>query len=179
MEKPTDFVLRPRSRRPRVELTTCQDCQVQLTNDNWTPSNQKYRRYICGKCWTARQARYQAVDPSRRLAKLAKAKETRAGWSEERKAQEQRRRYSRWLQRQYGISIAEFDSMFAAQGGRCAICGTDDPGGRGCFHVDHCHDSGFVRALLCSRCNMMIGLAKDSREVLLSAATYIETHRKH
>jgi hypothetical protein len=58
----------------------------------------------------------------------------------------------------YGITVADFDRMLAAQGGRCAVCGSDKPGGRWArFAVDHCHKTGKVRGLLCTHCNVLVG----------------------
>lgn len=58
----------------------------------------------------------------------------------------------------YGMTPEQFDEMVRNQGGKCAICGADKPGGRGArFHVDHDHVTGTVRGLLCVRCNMKLG----------------------
>src|SRR5579859_6165169 len=57
------------------------------------------------------------------------------------------------LMRKFGITLEQYDAMLVEQGGRCAACGTDEPGGMGSFHVDHCHATGKVRKLLCVRCN--------------------------
>lgn len=58
---------------------------------------------------------------------------------------------------QYGITSAQYDEMLEAQGGVCAICRTDTPGAKKkFFHVDHCHDTGEVRGLLCMSCNSRI-----------------------
>jgi hypothetical protein len=68
--------------------------------------------------------------------------------------------------------------MFAEQGGRCVICQLreeDTPTNR--FHVDHCHETGQVRALLCHACNTSLGKMKDSPELLRRAADYIERYR--
>ena len=76
------------------------------------------------------------------------------------------------LTRRYGITAEESDAMFEAQGGLCAICRTAPAA-----HVDHCHDTGEIRALLCFNCNGGLGQFKDDPEVLRAAAGYVERHR--
>lgn len=73
----------------------------------------------------------------------------------------------------YGITKAQYDAMYEAQQGRCAICGEWKP----VLHVDHCHDSGSVRQLLCGSCNRMIGLAHDDVGILQSAIDYLKDHQ--
>lgn len=77
------------------------------------------------------------------------------------------------LRNRYGLTAKQFDDMVQAQGGRCAICRAE-PDGR--LHVDHCHDTKVVRGLLCGFCNRMLGMAKDSPEVLRRAADYLAQH---
>jgi hypothetical protein len=77
------------------------------------------------------------------------------------------------MRRKFGLTIAQIDAMLERQGGKCAICRTDTPGGRGRFHVDHCHATGRVRGLLCSDCNLGLGRFKDDTELLQTAADYI------
>lgn len=86
------------------------------------------------------------------------------------------RHRARNIKSRYGITVEQYDAMLAEQGGRCAICGTDTPGGKGGFHVDHCHDGTQVRGLLCHRCNVGIGLMQDDSERLIAAAAYIAKH---
>lgn len=76
------------------------------------------------------------------------------------------------LQRAYGISYQEYLTMLEAQDNKCAICGTEDPGRRA-FAVDHCHDTGKIRGLLCSNCNTGIGNLRDSKELLQRAIEYL------
>lgn len=91
---------------------------------------------------------------------------------------ERARRYQ--LKAKYGITAAEFDTMLAAQGGGCAVCGTTEPPGRGQrFHVDHCHSTGRVRGLLCNECNVGLGKFKDSTDLLRRAAEYLMTQREN
>lgn len=74
------------------------------------------------------------------------------------------------LKSSYGLSLEAWEAMHSAQSGKCAICGRVPPKG---LDVDHCHTSGEVRGLLCRRCNRLLGMAMDSPDVLVSAATYL------
>jgi hypothetical protein len=78
----------------------------------------------------------------------------------------------------YGLEDGDYERMLAEQNHSCGICGTDAPGGKGRFHIDHCHKANKVRALLCHNCNRGIGLLKDSPEILTKAAEYIRLHNE-
>lgn len=74
----------------------------------------------------------------------------------------------------YGITVEEYDQMLAAQDGHCACCGTAEPGGRGCMHVDHDHETGEIRGLICHNCNRAIGLLGDTLDGARKAVAYLE-----
>lgn len=78
-----------------------------------------------------------------------------------------------YLIRNYGITSAEYDEMFEAQDGVCAICGQEEQVKTRGLSVDHCHTTGKVRGLLCSYCNMGLGLFKDDTESLINAVKYL------
>lgn len=79
------------------------------------------------------------------------------------------------FKRQYGISLEDYDNMLAAQNGGCAICGTTTPSNRTMFFaVDHCHTTGVVRGLLCTKCNRGLGLFNDDTARLRNAVGYLE-----
>lgn len=80
------------------------------------------------------------------------------------------------LQRAYGISKADYDRMLAAQGGVCATCKQPQAGSRR-LAVDHCHMTGAVRGLLCTRCNYALGQARDNPALLRAMANYLERGR--
>lgn len=85
--------------------------------------------------------------------------------------QKSARRFSR-LFKEYGVDKGRFYQMLAEQNNRCAICTVeigDEPG----THVDHCHDTGKVRGLLCSKCNQAIGLLRHSSSLLEAAKEYL------
>jgi hypothetical protein len=87
-----------------------------------------------------------------------------------------RARYSRngKLRNTYGITPDEYEVLLAEQGGKCAICGTDDPGrGSEFFPVDHDHQTGERRGLLCHECNLGIAHFGDDPDRLLAAAAYL------
>ncbi|MEU6313830.1 endonuclease VII domain-containing protein [Streptomyces sp. NPDC047014] len=73
------------------------------------------------------------------------------------------------LKRSYGITEAERESMIVAQGGVCAICRTAPP-----EHVDHDHQTGKVRGVLCFSGNAALGQFKDRPDVIRRAAAYVE-----
>lgn len=67
--------------------------------------------------------------------------------------------------------------MFEAQNGLCAICKNPETPGRQ-MHIDHDHESGKIRSLLCGKCNMGLGLFKDDPRRLQSAIEYILKHQE-
>jgi hypothetical protein len=72
----------------------------------------------------------------------------------------------------YGLEPGEYDQLFQAQGGACAICGGKR---RQRLSVDHDHKSGLVRGLLCRMCNgRLLTAARDKPDVLRSAADYLD-----
>lgn len=74
------------------------------------------------------------------------------------------------LLRNYGLTQEDFNKMFKDQDGRCAICFKESDR---TLHVDHCHDTGKIRKLLCSPCNQAIGLFKEDQVIMASAIEYL------
>lgn len=75
--------------------------------------------------------------------------------------------------RKYGITLDQWNEMFDAQGRVCAICATDSPSSKKGGATDHCHASGRVRGILCSHCNVMLGMSCDKPSTLIKAAEYL------
>lgn len=71
--------------------------------------------------------------------------------------------------RRYGLSAADYDALLVQQDGRCPICTEpmDPP------FVDHCHDTGRVRGLLCRDCNLGLGKFKDDATRVERALDYL------
>jgi hypothetical protein len=86
------------------------------------------------------------------------------------------------VRRRYGISFGDYQAMFEAQNGKCAIC--NQPESRvdhrtkktSMLAIDHCHKTGRVRELLCRSCNNGIGSLNDDIELVRRALAYLERH---
>jgi len=71
------------------------------------------------------------------------------------------------------MSITEFHAMWETQGGKCGICDSPLETGQKGHAIDHNHDTGEVRSILCQHCNKGLGYFKDNPAVLEKAVTYL------
>lgn len=87
----------------------------------------------------------------------------------------------------FGITLEERDQMLADQGGKCAnpLCDATHPGFYKSkarlgtprdWHVDHCHQTGVIRGILCYSCNTALGLARESIPRLTGLIEYLKIH---
>jgi len=76
----------------------------------------------------------------------------------------------RVLLHRYGITLAEYSALFLDQKASCKICLAPFEGSP---NIDHCHDTGKVRGLLCGPCNKGLGMFKESQDSLLRAILYL------
>src|SRR6202000_1330586 len=87
-----------------------------------------------------------------------------------------KKEYVSWfhIKKKYGLTREMWDAMFEAQGGLCALCRKRSTGrGNGRMDVDHCHDTGRVRGLLCRHCNIALGVLGDSPEKIEKVMDYL------
>lgn len=102
-------------------------------------------------------------------------------WKRERIARinKERRENFYYTARRHGLTQDEVAAMHAQQKGKCAICGgmetrRDNKGDIARLAVDHNHETGQIRGLLCHRCNHSLGGFQDSPAVIRKAASYLE-----
>jgi hypothetical protein len=134
---------------------SCKPCS-NVVSAAWHASN-KGRKAVTTKAWGARN----------RDRKAATAK----AWALANPARQ--RSHSR--RRATGASARLQATIWANQGGRCAICA--DPQEPRSANLDHCHTSGVVRGFLCAHCNRGLGGFRDRPELLRGAAAYLEVHQ--
>lgn len=152
-----------------------------------------YMREYMQKARAADPQKYRDQANARRQKNLetkrAKERAYEASAKEARKAQpsrsvEARREVNRrWVDKnrhrlrgyhvkhRYGLTREQLDAMVAAQGGKCAICLATPQ--KGAYAVDHCHETGAVRGLLCRKCNTGIAMFSDKPSLLAAAIDYL------
>lgn len=94
-------------------------------------------------------------------------------------------RWAKHLSDDFGITPDDYRRMFAAQEGRCAICGGEENashkarknGEKRRMAVDHCHATDKVRGLLCTNCNTALGALNDDLDLFAKAVAYIKRWR--
>jgi hypothetical protein len=102
-------------------------------------------------------------------AEWERNKSSSDGWASYcRPCRAERNRIS-YFKRKYGLTEAQRDELVVSQGGVCCICLAAVP-----EHVDHCHETGRVRGVLCFSCNAALGQFKDRPDVIRRAAAYVE-----
>ncbi len=137
------------------------------------------RRPECKACNLAERARKYAADPDPYIARVKKWQQANAGrlnvYRREYRQRPDRKAADRegYLKRKYGMTLTDYDRMFGAQGGVCAICGEARPEDR-TLHVDHDHATGVIRGLLCFRCNNALGDFREEYELFRRAADYLD-----
>ncbi len=121
------------------------------------------------------------VESFYKVGKTQQEKEYLKEWIKLDRKRDPRKYKNKYLLRDYGITIEDYERMQQEQDNKCAICfkeetalnpRTKEPRG---LAVDHCHSTGKVRGLLCSMCNSAIGSLKDDISLLGSAILYL-TH---
>jgi len=90
----------------------------------------------------------------------------------ERNREKVRTWYRRYQIARYGLTSEQYDVLWERQRGLCGICEDQLKPGR-TTHIDHDHQTGHVRGLLCQRCNQALGLMRDKASLLIGAAMYL------
>lgn len=165
-----------------VESVVCSKCQQALPPEAFT----RDARNSTGLQSQCRACRKPAADAWREQHPHASRDWKRANRDHVRdykrqyhKDNPEKQRHSR-LRRQFDLTPEQYDAMLSSQNGGCAICGGQerraDPrtGQAYALAVDHDHETGRVRGLLCSNCNRALGWLNDDPDRLRSAASYLE-----
>ena len=181
-------------KRDGVIGLTCRGCAIDKPLDCFRPSERQRR--ICKQCSNRkkverekrRKPAWRCLRPEVEEARLAKAKAVqearearKVAFIAERGRREARRvelandrvrasAKERERAKEYGLSVEQLRDLYRRCDSRCLSCG--DPEGAKKLNIDHCHDSGRVRGLLCHPCNTTLGFMRDSPERILQLYNY-------
>jgi len=109
--------------------------------------------YYCRKCESKRRANWKRNSPEKYTVSHRKS----------------------LLKKRYGVTLKQYDKMFDEQGGGCAICGGINKSGYR-LAVDHDHNTGRIRALLCQNCNRKIGEMESDPGLFDKLVIYLHDH---
>ena len=145
---------------------------------------QKWRMLNRDRYLMQSKARYQENKPERQAEALARYHRKKEVWKAASKRWKEKNKakvavYARRnsVRYRYGLSFEQYDSLMRLQGNSCRLCEVPATELKRNLDVDHCHRTGKVRSLLCSRCNRLIALAEKSGiSILDKAKTYLEQH---
>ena len=153
---------------------TCSICSEEKSvNDFYASSGNHCKpcHYVRSRAWHLANPGKSAEASRKWRSKPENREKERQAWRAPRKREDRR---AGWLKGKYGMTVADFDKMAAAQNYCCFLCGDDEMDE---FHVDHNHDTGKVRGLLCSNCNTGIGLLRECPKLFERAAQYVAGER--
>lgn len=151
-----------------------------------TPVDARVGRKVCSKCAVAKP--YEEFSPrvNRKHGRHSRCKACGREAGRNQSAVAKRESYERRRERlldsyrikNYGVTREQYDSMVEAQNGVCAICAQPETsrnkrGEIKQLAVDHDHNTGVVRGLLCARCNCGLGYFRDNLALLSAASAYL------
>lgn len=139
----------------------CNGCGLEKPRDEFYADKRSKTSGLfskCKKCTNSREkADREALNPNQKLIRLE-------------------RKRSAQFKCRYGINQIGYDRMIAEQNGRCAICGSE-PSRHSKrtqkLYIDHDHETGHVRGLICRRCNAALGVFGDNIEGVMNVLDYL------
>lgn len=160
---------------PRLDLSSgfkhCRQCDQRLPLEHFSKSSSTVHGYqtYCRKCSYARFKTY-AEKPENKARFNKRLREAR------KKNPEIFRDYD--LRSRMKLEPGTYQRMYDAQNGKCAICaGARLSTGKFRLHIDHCHDTGIIRGLLCHNCNVGIGNLRHDENIMHRAIDYLKKHQ--
>jgi len=124
---------------------------------NWEEKNKEKRKKYINNWRIENKDKFKEVQDRYNLKNKDKIKERR-------------------LLRDYGINNEQYDKLLKQQNNSCAVCGTHQSQLKRSLAVDHNHETGQIRGLLCDNCNIALGHLNESIDLLDKAKTYLEKY---
>lgn len=139
----------------------------------------------CKQCTSERHKAMRLANPEKYKQAAKKWREANPNyinqWKQRNKKRTKIQKRKEYLKSTYGISLEQYEEMRIAQQYKCYICNRHEDeipnAGSTALNVDHCHDTGIVRKLLCMSCNIALGKVNDDVEILQRCIDYVKEHQ--
>lgn len=128
-------------------------------------------KLVCDKCAKERSSLWQKENKD-------KVNEKNRKWAKDNYEQKYNNSKNSKLIKEYGITLEEYNKMFEEQNHVCKICGKEETRKLDetiwKLSVDHCHETGKIRGLLCSKCNVGLSKFEENEQLFLNAISYLK-----
>lgn len=145
-------------------MKSCSRCYLEkdLTEYHVDNRSKDGRRIVCKTCIKKHDQLYYQNNLEKKRMQATEYRKSERGRRVRKehyqKNKEAKRLYC--IEKTYGLNSEDYTQMLNKQNGQCLICNDSENNGRN-LCVDHCHNTGRVRGLLCDKCNLSIGLLRD------------------
>ena len=153
-----------------VRVGRCRKCRADEARHAWIAANPEKNRKSKGQWNSRNKSAKAAMNRAWHVANRESAQAKTKDW----KKRNPEAMFKHSLKK-YGLTPEKYRALFVQQSGSCAICKKPPTGRRG-LCVDHNHDTGVVRALLCTKCNAGLGNFAEETRFLLAAIDYLIAH---
>lgn len=167
MSRRNRSIIQP-SRIRSGRLKQCARCKLKKPIEDFgrrSPSDPRPQPY-CPTCRREFHREYRQRNPDKIKARRDASRDKRRVYDRNRSRQK--------TLKSYGLTVEQYDKLVEQQEGKCAICGRVPDR----LVVDHSHETGVVRGLLCRTCNAALGIFNDDPAVVIAAARYLESRRE-
>jgi hypothetical protein len=166
-----------RGRERRKQWYNDNKARKNAADKEWAAKNPERRREIVRRYKARNKDKLQAAQRVYKRQRYAEDPAVRKAHSEKGKAWRAKNREAirvKKLLDNYGISLETYQALLARSDGRCEVCRKPQQGPRAKhLFIDHDHETGEIRGLLCHHCNMGLGCFRDSQELMQSAIQYL------
>jgi Recombination endonuclease VII len=169
-----------------IPAKKCSNCKLIKTVDNFgkDKNNRSGLKSWCNQC-NCELAKLQRFRDRDRLLKVAKEynkkyKETRKAKHVEKIALDSTYNKRGMLKTRYGLSYEEYLILLEESDNSCQICGITNSEYNELYNkdlsIDHCHETKYIRGILCDKCNTGLGQFKENKELLVKAIEYLQAN---
>ena len=147
------------TKSPDGHSPRCKICQRKMNRDSYSRCDKE---------------KHRSRGKKRRLANIEAHRKYHRDYMKRYRKNNPRSAKRAQLKHHYGITLEQYEELLEEQDGKCKICGHEPQEGERALDVDHCHDEGHIRGILCSSCNAGLGHFQDRPDLLLKAIEYLE-----